>query len=271
MNLLKGSRNSNFTAGMANHDNSKSPAKPDGLAKALYRWLLAPAVIRQGNLEVLLIREYLGKAPGIFVEVGANDPFIGSQTWALESDGWMGLLVEPLTEKASELCEKRKAIVEAVACGPPELDGTEAEFHVSHRKDALSSLNPIGAKPGNEFPETRRVPVRTLDSLVEKAGFEQIDFLSIDVEGFESEVLKGATLERLRPRLCLIEDWAIDWTVHRQMTAAGYKRVRRTQVNSWYVPREARFPVSILGRFQLFRKYVLNVPIHRMRHRAAAG
>lgn len=256
---------------MSSHDNLELSVKSGGVAKALYRWLLAPAVIRKGAQEIPLIRKYLGKEPGVFVEVGANDPVIDSQTWALESEGWTGLLVEPLAERASELRKQRTAIVEEVACGPPELDGTEAEFHVSHRKDALSSLNPAGAKPGNEFSETRHVPVRTLDSLVKKAGLKQIDFLSIDVEGFESEVLKGATLERLRPRLCLIEDWAIDWTVHRQMTAAGYKRVRRTQVNSWYVPREARFPISILGRFQLFRKYVLNVPIHRMRHHATAG
>tara|TARA_A100001037_G_scaffold241117_1_gene221236 strand:- start:385 stop:1131 length:747 start_codon:yes stop_codon:yes gene_type:complete len=233
-----------------------------------HNWLLSPAVIRDGSLEVPLVLEYLGDKPGIFVEIGANDPVKDSQTWALEQKGWTGLLVEPLAEKAEQLRQERKAQVEEVACGPPELDGSEAEFHISHKKDALSSLNPDGAKPGHDFAETRNVPVRTLDALVENAGYERIDFLSIDVEGFELEVLQGATLSRLRPRLCLIEDWAIDWKVHWLMKSSGYKRVRRTQVNSWYVPRQDKFPVSLLGYIQLFRKYYLNVPIHRMRHRS---
>lgn len=211
-----------------------------------------------------MVRDYLGSATGIFVEVGANDPVRGSQTWALELDGWTGLLVEPLAERAEELRTNRTATVEEVACGPPELHGTEAILHV---KGGHSTLTVEGGDPGVEFTAQRSVPIRTLDCLLEKAGIAQVDFLSVDVEGYEAEVLKGTTLGRIRPRLCLVEDKARDWTVHRHMLANGYKRVRRTDLNSWYVPQSAEFPISYFGRLQLFRKYALSVPFHRMRYR----
>jgi hypothetical protein len=80
------------------------------------------------------------------------------------------------------------------------------------------------------------------------------------VEGYEPEVLRGTDLRRLQPRLVLIEDKARSLAVHREMVRAGYKRVRRTGLNSWYVPSTTAFSVSPCGRLQLFRKCVLGVP-----------
>jgi FkbM family methyltransferase len=200
----------------------------------------------------------------MFVEVGANGPIHKSQTWQLEQDGWNGLLVEPLAECASELRAQRRAIVEEVACGPPELHGTYAQLRV---RGSHSSLTIEGGDADVILGEPREVPVRTLDSLLEKAGIRRVDFLSIDVEGYEPEVLRGTDLKRLQPRLVLIEDKARSLAVHREMVGAGYKRVRRTGLNSWYVPNKTAFSVSPYGRLQLLRKCVLGVPFHRLAHR----
>ena len=53
--------------------------------------------------------------------------------------------------------------------------------------------------------ETVRVPVRTLDSLVAELGLERVDFIKVDVEGMEPEVLRGAreTIRRFRPHLAV--------------------------------------------------------------------
>ena len=82
-----------------------------------------------------------------------------------------------------------------------------------------------------------------------------IDFLSVDVEGAEIDVLSGFLFERYRPNLILLADFANDLSRHRFRRTKNYKRVRRTGDNSWYVPIEATFPFSMFGRFQRLRKY----------------
>jgi hypothetical protein len=108
--------------------------------------------------------------------------------------------------------------------------------------------------------------VLTLDALLEAEGNPRIDFVSIDVEGAELEVLQGFSLERHRPTLVLVEDGVRNLDKHRAMTARGYKLVKRTVLNNWYVARETRFTLTTLGeRLELFRKMYLATPIRRWR------
>lgn len=106
----------------------------------------------------------------------------------------------------------------------------------------------------------------TLDGVLQDAGASApIDFLSIDTEGHEIEVLSGFDLARWRPRLILIEDLVLDRDLHRLLTGRGYKWVRRTGLNSWYVPADSAMAVSLEGYLQFIRKYYLGVPFRRLR------
>ncbi|MDO8534957.1 MAG: FkbM family methyltransferase [Xanthobacteraceae bacterium] len=209
-----------------------------------------------------LVSAFLGERPGIFVEVGANDPVIESQTLHLERRGWTGLLVEPLAEMAAALRRQRKARVAEVACGAPAHHGTLMSFKVATTGSTLADDFTDADLVASEI---RKVPVATLDSLLKQAGFAKVDFVSIDVEGFEIEVLAGFSLERYRPRLVLMEDRVRELTRHRHMLGRGYKLVRRTGLNSWYVPAETEFPISWFGRWQILRKYRLGVPFRAAR------
>ncbi len=51
--------------------------------------------ISSEEYERQLVRKFFGDTPGFFVEVGANHPIEGSQSWHLEQRGWRGILVEP--------------------------------------------------------------------------------------------------------------------------------------------------------------------------------
>src|SRR5262249_60566459 len=73
-----------------------------------------------GEKEQELVGEFLGQAPGTFVEVGANDPVLLSQTYHLEQAGWRGILIEPLRECAQRLAAARRARGVAVAARAPE-------------------------------------------------------------------------------------------------------------------------------------------------------
>ena len=73
--------------------------------------------------EARLVREFFGGAPGFFVEVGANDPKVFSQTFHLEERQWTGVLVEPQPALAEKLRQQRTRRVYAVARSSPANSG----------------------------------------------------------------------------------------------------------------------------------------------------
>jgi len=199
---------------------------------------------------------------GFFVEVGANDPQRGSQSWQFEQAGWTGVLVEPQPDLAERLRAVRRAHVVAAACSSPANAGAAMTLHLS---GPHSSLKRELAVTGVVAKAAIRVPVRTLDDILEEVKAPvPIDFVSIDVEGHEVEVLSGFDLARWRPRLLLIEDHVTNLATHRSLARAGYRLIRRTGLNGWYVPR-AQAPRVGLGWWPLARKYYFALPIRKLR------
>jgi FkbM family methyltransferase len=214
--------------------------------------------------EMQMVADFFGATKGYFVEVGANEPQLRSQTWHLEQAGWTGLLIEPQPDLAIELRATRLAKVFGNACSGPENDGSTMPLHVS---GPLSSLVRAGMAPGAITKNIIQVPVRTLDSVLEEAGATTgFDFLSIDVEGHEIEVLRGFDAIRWRPRLILLEDHVADLSKHRYLKAAGYRIVRRYENNGWYVPKDSSVRTASRDWWEIFRKYYLALPFRWLRN-----
>ena len=224
--------------------------------------LFAPAVFRDSEEQILLKRYFSEKKRGVFVDVGANDPSnaVSRFLWG----EWRGIVVEPLPEQA----EKFRKI----------LGLTVAEFALTSSKNVSENGHArfsIAGKQSTLLPEklmdrdivndTVNVRITTLQRLLADQGLEAFEFLSVDVEGAELDVLSDFDLKGFQVGLLLVEDWGRDFQLDRLLRGKGYKRVRRTGFNSWYVPHEVRFPVSFWGRLQLLRKYVLGVPFKRLR------
>lgn len=211
-----------------------------------------------------LVAAFFGGTKGFFVEVGANDPHARSQTLHLERAGWTGILIEPQPDLAEQLRTMRTGKVFAVACSSPEHAGRTMPLHVA---GPLSSLDREHMAPGAAPERVIEVPIRTLDSLLDEADAPKpLDFLSIDVEGHEIEVLRGFDIVRWRPRLILLEDHVADLAKHRFMKSAGYRLIRRYENNGWYVPANA--PERIEGRdyWEIIRKYYLALPFRMLRN-----
>ncbi len=212
--------------------------------------------------EQRLIADFFAGRRGYFVEVGANEPRLRSQTFHLEQAGWAGVLIEPQPELAHRLRNERSARVFACACSSPDNAGRALPLHVA---GPLSSLDRSGMAPSAVPERVIEVPVRTLDGILEEAGAPAgFDFLSIDVEGHELDVLRGFDLARWRPRLILLEDHVADLSKHRYLQARGYRIVRRYENNGWYVPADADVPC--FSRWEILRKYYLALPIRKLRN-----
>jgi hypothetical protein len=140
-----------------------------------------------------------------------------------------------------------------------------------HVAGALSALDRDRMAPGAQAAHIIEVPVRTLDDiLIEARAPNEFDFLSVDVEGHELEVLDGFDFARWRPRLILLEDHVGDLRKHRFLNAAGYRLVRRVENNGWYVPRAAVAAVGPRERWDIVRKYYLGLPFRMARNASRA-
>jgi len=214
--------------------------------------------------EARLVAAFFGDAKGFFIEVGANEPHERSQTWHLEQAGWTGILIEPQPDLADKLRAMRAATVFAVACSSPDNAGRKMPLHVA---GPLSSLDRERMAPGATPETVIEVPIRTLDSILEAGQAPApFDFLSLDVEGHEIEVLRGFDFDRWRPRLILVEDHVADLSKHRFLTAAGYRLIRRYENNGWYVPRASTISARWSDLWEILRKYYLALPFRVLRN-----
>jgi FkbM family methyltransferase len=217
---------------------------------------------------------FAGSVAPFFVDVGAADPEFGSQTWDLEQAGWSGIVVEPRPDMAQKLRRDRRAAVYEMACSSPVNVGRTMTLHL---RGGYSSLNDSLMIAGLPPQGTIIVAVNTLDAILAEAKAPTpIDFVSIDVEGHETDVLDGFDLAYWRPRLILIEDHVLDLRLHHLLQKRGYKWVRRSGLNGWYVPADDPMQVSWIGWLQFLRKYYLSMPTRRVRDavrraRAAMG
>lgn len=136
--------------------------------------------------------------PPAFVEVGANDPEIGSNTFLLEKRGWTGLLVEPNPKLATRLKSNRRAAVHQFASSRE--SGNELWLRVPTKASGKANVS-----DSPDFPdavsdiEAFRVTTRRLSEMIDEENLSgHALFLSVDVEGHELEVLDGIDFGRHR-------------------------------------------------------------------------
>lgn len=194
--------------------------------------------------DLILWKFFGGRASGFFIEIGANHPTALSNTWFFEQRGWRGIVIEPIPDNCQKLRAARPGsqVVEA-ALGAPGQCG-QAVFKLA-AEDMLSGLE---SRADVRYTGEITVRVRTLDDVLAEAGNPRVDFISLDVEGTELDVLRGFDLARHRPAVLVVEDHWRKPDVHDHLCAGGYRIVRRTGVNSWYVPADAQMmPATPFG------------------------
>ncbi|MEX2100294.1 MAG: FkbM family methyltransferase [Acidimicrobiia bacterium] len=155
---------------------------------------------------------------GFWVDVGAGDPVLDSVTAAFAERGWRGVNVEPLPREHGRLCAARPAdtnlrVALGATAGLGQLFVEPADKRERPSLDApidrgASTMVPELAEryraDGQEFTPIE-VPIWTLAQVVADHVRGPVDFLKVDVEGFEREVLAGADWSSFRPRVVVME------------------------------------------------------------------
>jgi len=209
----------------------------------------------QEGEDILIYDFFKNDKPGFFVEAGAYDGVTFSNTYLLESLGWRGLLVETHPEMAGKCKANRtNSVVVHAALGPAGCSG-EVEFTCADDPVGGAALSFLEADKSHIERCLReecmlrkvRVPIRTLDSLLESLS-QRVQPHSLDVEGFELEVLKGFDLDRFKPKLIIIELHGDerDERVAAHLAEQGYFAVAEKGCNRFYVPAHLRVSFATL-------------------------
>lgn len=179
---------------------------------------------------------------GICVEVGAANGIKGSNTLYFEQLGWDALCIEPNPKQFDSLAEHRKNVAHyAVSDSVGKMDLTI--FDVGE-KNIMSSLTSL--KPDERLVEAHEhiinnsykveVEVETLPNILEIAKYPtKIDFISVDTEGTELDVLKGFDFDRYDVSLFVVENNYDDAEIGEFMATKGYVRDQRYKINDFYV------------------------------------
>jgi FkbM family methyltransferase len=203
-----------------------------------------------------------GMAPGTYIDVGANHPVDNSVTYLFYERGWHGILVEPNPDFLPLYAKLRPRDV-PLNLGIASTGGTMTFYKVTDPPDGdgeyaeggLSTFDPEIARRWRRARLTvteSMVPVTTLNKVLEERPLGDITILSVDVEGFEKEVLSSIDLRRHRPLVVVVEACQPGTEIPSYeaweglLKGADYATAMSDGLNRYYVPRDR---VDLLARF----------------------
>jgi FkbM family methyltransferase len=153
-----------------------------------------PSINFSSFAEDKIVFQLLPADTGFYVDVGAFHPIVGSNTYKLYLRGWRGVTIEPNPDNARLFPRVRpgdRHLVMGIA-----LEAGEYPYHRSEH----AAMNHFGSAVSMET-----IHCAPLDSVLDPQ--RHIDFLSIDCEGMDFDVVQSLDWTRQRPTVICIEDY----------------------------------------------------------------
>lgn len=162
---------------------------------------------------------------GFYVDIGAFDPVQYSNTWHLYKQGWRGINIDIVAERIKKFDAARPEDKNVLAA----VGDTEGELEVfEHPKWAtMTTVDKVVAANTQSRPVGTLVS-RTLENILNEFNVQRIDYVNIDVEGFEMKVLSSFDPKKYGVSLFTVElltqniDHIIDSDLYKYMIANGY-------------------------------------------------
>lgn len=183
-----------------------------------------------------------------YLDIGAHHPTFLSNTFLFYEQGCRGVTIEPDPELHARFLAKRPGDTNLnIGIGPE--PGAFELFIMSTR--TLNTLSESEARQyeshGYRIEKRHRVEVQTIDDIIDRHFRGAPDFLSVDVEGLDHEILASLDLVRHRPKLICVETIVFSTTgkgekrteIDDLLLGRGYMRFADTYINTLYVDEQS--------------------------------
>lgn len=196
------------------------------------------------DMEIDKLLKY--KKNGFYIDVGAHDPYRLSNTFRFYKKGWTGINIEPDINNYKKFLTFRKNDIN-LNMGIVDING-EMDFY-KFIPETLSTFSKEEAdkyvKQGYKLVEVKKVKIYKLDLVLDEyCKNKEIDFMSIDTEGFDMQVLKSNNWTKFKPKIICIESVIHNINkINNEKTdnhdkfliELGYKKAFDNKLNSIYV------------------------------------
>jgi FkbM family methyltransferase len=197
----------------------------------------------QNGEDMVLQELFVYQSTGFYVDIGAYHPRRFSNTYFYYQKGWSGINVDATPGRMEAFRKDRPRDINLeIAIGRSCETRTLFEF----TEPALNTLDPVVAQQRlhEQHPIVceRRIETQTLAKILEThlPSGQLIDFMSIDVEGLDLDVLQSNDWQMYRPRYLLVESGGFDPEcpyediIHQYVSSLSYKLFARTLRTSIY-------------------------------------
>lgn len=163
--------------------------------------------------DMILRKIFYGKEKGFYVDIGAFHPKKASNTYYFYKKGWKGINIDamPGSMRLFNKLRKRDINLEFPLGNDGELvNYYEFEDKALNGFESETLKRKDQSKPQNKVKKIHCLKAKSLNSLLENylPKGQEIDFLTIDVEGQEDLVLKNFDFETFQPKWILAEIWS---------------------------------------------------------------
>jgi FkbM family methyltransferase len=157
---------------------------------------------------------YLNICKGVYLDAGAYDPLDLSNTLIFYKRGWRGINIDFSEAKIERFRRLRPDDHNVVACLSDATRDVQVAHYAATNTDRIMPpgtsdyISLLGEKPTSTHP----MRTATLSDIIAASPFEpkEIDYVNIDCEGHDLEVLRGLDLNRCRPSVIAIEGWTAE-------------------------------------------------------------
>ena len=144
---------------------------------------------------------------GFYVDIGCNQPKINSLTFLLYKKGWRGMNFD-ISERCVKLYKffRNKDFNLNISIGSKKKKENSYIFYDNCSMNTVDeNFKKYTSKSVNKEPLIKEIQQKTLNQILSENSIKTINYLNIDVEGNEMNVLKGFNLKKYKPNLVSIE------------------------------------------------------------------